>query len=196
MKTSNFSTAQPTHTLPGSSVSGGPALPQQLVHPYSQPSVPMGHYASMLSYPFVPQSYPYLPSAFQQAFAAGNSNFPQSLAAAAMLPQYKNSVSVSSLPQSAAIAPGYGAFGNSNSIPSNFPLNHPTAPAGTSMSYDDILSSQYKDASHLLSLQQVLFNFSLLWYLSLPMLLYSSVLSRNQQVLPVCVPLSQDLGRS
>lgn len=154
MKTSNFSTAQPTHTLPGSSVSGGPALPQQLVHPYSQPSVPMGHYASMLSYPFVPQSYPYLPSAFQQAFAAGNSNFPQSLAAAAMLPQYKNSVSVSSLPQSAAIAPGYGAFGNSNSIPSNFPLNHPTAPAGTSMSYDDILSSQYKDASHLLSLQQ------------------------------------------
>lgn len=156
MKT-GFSAAQTTQTLPGgSSISGGTALPQHLaVHAYSQPSVPMGHFAAanMIGYPFLPQSYTYMPSAFQQAFAAGNNAYPQSLAAA-VLPQYKNSVSVSSLPQAAAVASGYGAFGNSNSIPNNFPLNPPSAPAGTSVNYDDLLSSQYKDASHLLSLQQ------------------------------------------
>ncbi|XP_021722726.1 uncharacterized protein LOC110690199 [Chenopodium quinoa] len=157
MKAGNFSAAQPTQNLPGgSSISGGAALPQHLaVHPYSQPSVPMGHFAAanMIGYPFLPQSYTYMPSAFQQAFAAGNNAYPQSLAAA-VLPQYKNSVSVSSLPQAAAVASGYGAFGNSNSIPNNFPLNPPSAPAGTSMNYEELLSSQYKDASHLLSLQQ------------------------------------------
>lgn len=156
LKTGNFSAAQATQNLPGgSNISGGAALQQHLVHPYSQHSVPMGHFAAanMIGYPFLPQNYTYMPSAFQQAFAAGNSTYPQSLAAA-VLPQYKNSVSVSSLPQAAAVPSGYGAFGNSNSIPNNFPLNPPSAPAGTSVNYDDLLSSQYKDASHLLSLQQ------------------------------------------
>lgn len=96
-----------------------------------------------------------MPSAFQQAFA-GNSTYHQSVAA--VLPQYKNSVSVSSLPQSGAIASGYG-FGGSTSIPGgNFPVNPPTAPSGTTLGYDDVLSSQYKDASHLMSLQQVILN--------------------------------------
>lgn len=144
--------AQPSQALPGS-VSGGPTPQQHLaVHPYSQPSL-MGHFANMIlpqNYPILHQSYTYMPSGFQQ-FTAGNSSYPQSLAA--MLPQYKNSFSVTSLPQSVAVAPGYGAFGNSNSIPNNFPLNPPTAPAGTSMNYDDVLSSQYKDSSNL-SLQQ------------------------------------------
>ncbi|KAL2930813.1 hypothetical protein RDABS01_036223 [Bienertia sinuspersici] len=157
LKNGNFSVAQPTQTPPGgSSISGGAALPQHLaVHPYSQHSMPMGHYAAanMIGYPFLPQSYTYMPSAFQQAFAAGNSTYPQSLAAA-VLPQYKSSGSVSSLPQGAAVASGYGGFGNSNNIPNNFPLNPPSAPAGPSVNYDDLLSSQYKDASHLLSLQQ------------------------------------------
>ncbi|KAB1199029.1 Nudix hydrolase 3 [Morella rubra] len=149
----SISTPQPNpQTLPGASVATGPALPQHLaVHPYSQPSLPLGHFANMIGYPFLPQSYTYMPSAFQQAFA-GNSNYHQSLAA--VLPQYKNSVSVSSLPQSAAIASGY-AFGSSTSIPGgNFPLNQPSAPTGTTVGYDDVISSQYKDSNHLISLQQ------------------------------------------
>ncbi|XVF40215.1 hypothetical protein PTKIN_Ptkin01aG0093700 [Pterospermum kingtungense] len=138
-------------TLPGANVATGPSLTQHLaMHPFSQPTLPLGHFANMISYPFLPQSYAYVPSAFQQAFA-GNSNYPQSLAA--MLPQYKNSVSVSSLPQSAAIPSGYG-FGSSTSIPGGLPLNPPTAPAGTTIGYDDVLSSQYKDSNHLMSLQQ------------------------------------------
>ncbi|KAF9672568.1 hypothetical protein SADUNF_Sadunf11G0055700 [Salix dunnii] len=147
------STPQPTpQTLPGANVATGPALPQHLaVHPYQQPALPLGHFANMISYPFMAQSYTYMPSAFQQTFASNNS-YHQSLAA--VLPQYKNSVSVSSLPQSAAVASGYG-FGSSTSIPTgNFPLNTPTAPAGTTIGYDDILGSQYKDASHMISLQQ------------------------------------------
>ncbi|RVX10864.1 LINE-1 reverse transcriptase-like [Vitis vinifera] len=154
LKTGSFSTPQPTpQTLPSTSVATGPALPQHLppVHPYSQPGLPLGHFANMIGYPFLPQSYTYMPSAYQQAFA-GNSTYHQSLAA--VLPQYKNSVSVSSLPQSAAIASGYGAFGSSTSIPGNFSLNPPTAAAGTTIGYDDVINSQYKDGNHLISLQQ------------------------------------------
>ncbi|KAK8678131.1 hypothetical protein V6N13_143642 [Hibiscus sabdariffa] len=55
-------------------------------------------------------------SAFQQAFA-GDSNYPQSLAA--VLPQYKNSVYMSSLPLSAAVASGYG-LQNSTNVPGGF----------------------------------------------------------------------------
>ncbi|GAV79585.1 DUF1296 domain-containing protein [Cephalotus follicularis] len=151
LRAGSISTPQPTpQTLPGANVATGPALPQHLaMHPYSQPTLTLGHFANMISYPFLPQSYTYMPSAFQQGFA-GNSTYHQSLAA--MLPQYKNSVSVSSLPQSAAIASGYG-FGSSTSIPGgNFPMNPPTT--GTTIGYDDVLSSQYKDANHLMSLQQ------------------------------------------
>lgn len=153
LRAGSISTPQPTQTLPSAGVATGPALPQHLaVHPYSQPTLPLGHFANMISYPFVPQSYTYMPSAYQQGFA-GNSTYHQSLAA--MLPQYKNSVSVSSLPQSAAIPSGY-AFGSSTSIPGgNFPLNPPAAPTGTTVGYDDVLSSQYKDSNHLISLQQV-----------------------------------------
>ena len=154
MRAASISTPQPTQqTVPGGSVATGPALPQHLaVHPYSQPTLPLGHFANMIGYPFLPQSYTYMPSAFQQTFA-GNSTYHQSLAA--VLPQYKNSVSVSSLPQSAAIASAYG-FGSSTSIPGgNFPVNPPTAPTGTTIGYEDVISSQYKDANHLMSLQQV-----------------------------------------
>ncbi|XP_059664778.1 uncharacterized protein LOC132311070 isoform X2 [Cornus florida] len=153
LRTANFSSTQPPpQTLPGTSVATGPALPQHLaVHPYSQPTLPLGPYTNIIGYPFLPQNYTYMPSAFQQAFA-GNSTYHQSLAA--VLPQYKNSVSVSSLPQSAAIASGYGAFGTSTSVPGNFPMNAPAAPGGTTVSHDDVLSSHYKDNSHLISLQQ------------------------------------------
>ncbi|XP_027345068.1 uncharacterized protein LOC113857410 isoform X2 [Abrus precatorius] len=153
LRTNSISTPQPNpQALPGANVATGPALPQHLtVHPYSQPTLPLGHFANMISYPFMPQSYTYMPSAFQQAFA-GNSTYHQSLAA--MLPQYKNSISVSSLPQSAAIASGYG-FGSSTSIPGgNYPLNPPAAPTSTTIGYDDVVNSQFKDNNHIISLQQ------------------------------------------
>ncbi|XP_060194078.1 uncharacterized protein LOC132623353 isoform X1 [Lycium barbarum] len=153
LKTVGYPSSQPAqHTLSGTSASTGPAVPQHLaVHPYSQQTLPLGPFANMISYPFMPQSYTYMPSAFQQPFA-GNSTYHQSLAA--VLPQYKNSVSVSSLPQSASVASGYGGFGNTASIPGNFPMNPPAAPSGTNLNYDDVLSSQYKDTNHLMSLQQ------------------------------------------
>ncbi|CAN4091869.1 unnamed protein product [Withania somnifera] len=153
VKTVGSSSLQPTQQmLSGNSVATGPSVPQHLtVHQYSQPAVPLGPFANMISYPFMHQNYSYMPSAFQQAFP-GNSSYHQSLAA--MLPQYKNTVSTSSLPQSASIPSGYGAFGNTTNIPGNFPINPPAAPSGTNLSYDDLLSSQYKDTNHLMSLQQ------------------------------------------
>lgn len=153
MKTVGFSSAQPTQQmLSGNGVATGPGVPQHLtVHPYSQQAVPVGPFANMISYPFMHQNYSYMPSAFQQAFP-GNSSYHQSLAA--MLPQYKNTVSASSLPQSASIPSGYGAFGNTTNIPGNFPINTPSAPSGTNLSYDDVLSAQFKDTNHLMSLQQ------------------------------------------
>ncbi|XP_049371186.1 uncharacterized protein LOC125836143 isoform X1 [Solanum verrucosum] len=153
LKSAGFPSAQSTQqTLSGTSVTTGPTVPQHLaVHPYNQPTLPLGPFGNMISYPFMPQSYTYMPSAFQQPFA-GNSNYHQSLAA--VLPQYKNSVSVSSLPQPASVASAYGGFGNTASIPGNFPMNPPAAPSGTNLSYDDMLSSQYKDTNHLMSLQQ------------------------------------------
>ncbi|KAL9329493.1 hypothetical protein ACSQ67_004496 [Phaseolus vulgaris] len=154
LRANNISTPQPNpQALPGASVATGAAVPQQhlALHPYSQPTLPLGHFANMISYPFLPQSYTYMPSAFQQAFA-GNNTYHQSLAA--MLPQYKNSISVSSLPQSAAVASGYG-FGSSTSIPGgNYPLNPPAAPTSTTIGYDDVINSQYKDNNHMISLQQ------------------------------------------
>ncbi|GFP94894.1 hypothetical protein PHJA_001633800 [Phtheirospermum japonicum] len=158
LKTAGLSSSQPgPQALSGTNVATGPPLPQHLaVHPYSQPTLPLGPFANMIGYPFLPQSYTYMPSAFQQSFAGG-SNYHQSLAA--VLPQYKSSVSVSSLPpQSAGVASGYGGgFGNSATIPGNYSMNPPpaAAPSATNLSYDDVLSSQYKDnTSHLLSLQQ------------------------------------------
>lgn len=140
-------------STPQTTQAQGPALPQHLAaHPYSQPTLPLGPFANMIGYPFLPQNYTYVPPGFQQAFAE-NSTYHQSLAA--VLPQYRNSISVSSLPQSNAIASGYGSVGNSTSIPGNFSVNLPAAPGPTSIGYDDIMSSQYKDNNYMLSLQQV-----------------------------------------
>ncbi|KAF8413613.1 hypothetical protein HHK36_001605 [Tetracentron sinense] len=158
VKPGSFSTPQPTpQTLPGTGIATGPGLPQHLtLHPYSQPTLP---FANMIGYPFLPQSYAYMPPSFQQAYA-DNSTYHQSAAAvhsAGMkytLPQYKNSVSVSSLPQSAAIASGYGGFGSSTNVPGSFPLNPSTTPASTTLGYDDLISSQYKDSNHFIPLQQ------------------------------------------
>ncbi|KAL0740545.1 hypothetical protein Bca4012_082058 [Brassica carinata] len=151
--------ASQQQNLPGANIATGPALPQgpqQLpMHPYSQHTVPLTHFANMISYPLMPQGYPYLPSAFQQAFS-GNSSYHQS----PLLPQYKNNISPSNLPPSATSAPissPYG-FGNSSNVGAgNFSLNQQqqqAAPTGATLSYDDVLSLQYKQNSHLLSLQQ------------------------------------------
>ncbi|PIN23607.1 hypothetical protein CDL12_03679 [Handroanthus impetiginosus] len=150
LKTAGLSSSQPAQqTLLGTSVTTGPPVPQLPVHPYSQHTLPLGPYANMIGYPFLPQSYTYMPSGFQQSFP-GSNTYHQSLAA--LLPQYKSSVSVTSLPQSAAVASGYG--GNTTSIPGNYPMNTPAAPSSTTLSYDDVLSSHHKESSHLLSLQQ------------------------------------------
>ncbi|KAF3578315.1 hypothetical protein DY000_02035218 [Brassica cretica] len=154
-------TTQPSQqqNLPGANIATGPALPQgpqQLpMHPYSQHTVPLTHFANMISYPLMPQGYPYMPSAFQQAFS-GNSSYHQS--PAALLPQYKNNISPGSLPQSAPISSPYG-FGNSSNVGAgNFSLNQQqqqqAAPTGATLSYEDVMSLQYKQNSHLLSLQQ------------------------------------------
>ncbi|XP_058095213.1 GBF-interacting protein 1-like isoform X2 [Magnolia sinica] len=142
-----FSIPQATQrTMTGTSIPTGPALPQHLpLHPYTQPALPLGHFADMFGYPFLPQNYAYVPSAFQQAYAAGNSSYHQSPAA---LPQYKNSVSISSLPQSATIASGYGGFGGSPNIPGNSTLNPSNTPPSTSVSYEDLIGSHYKDSNH------------------------------------------------
>lgn len=105
----------------------------------------------MIGYPYMPQSYTYMPSGFQPTFA-GNSSYHQQLAA--MLPQYKNSVSASSLPQSAGVS-GYGSFGGSTAVPGNYQFSQPAGPAGSTLNYEDVLNAHYKDNSHLLSLQQV-----------------------------------------
>ncbi|XP_010243690.1 PREDICTED: uncharacterized protein LOC104587685 isoform X2 [Nelumbo nucifera] len=155
-----FSTQPTAQTLPGTSIATVPTLPQHLtVHPYSQPALPLGHFANIIGYPFLPQSYTYMPSAYQQAYA-GNNAYQQSPAAVHntgvkyTLPQYKNSVSASSLPHSTAVASGYGGFGNSTNIPGSFPLNPSSTPASTTIGYDDVISSQYKDGNHFIPLQQ------------------------------------------
>ena len=157
-----FSAAQPTaQALPSSNIhnAGGPALPQHLpIHPYSQPTLPLGHFANMIGYPFLPQSYTFLPSAaFQQPFH----QLPAAVAAAmkySPLPQYKSSIAGSSLPQSPALPPGYGGFTSSaNNIPGNFSLNPSAALASTTMGFGEAsLSSHYKEGSHYLQPQHVI----------------------------------------
>lgn len=161
MKSGMFSMPHPAgQALAGTSIATGPALPQHLaVHPYSQATLPLG-FANMIGYPFLPQSYAYMPPAYQQAYA-GNSTYHQPPAAvhnAAMkytLPQYKSNVSVSSLPQSASAASAYGGFGGSVNIPGSFQLNPSTTTSSTTVGYDDLISSQYKESAHFLPLQQV-----------------------------------------
>ncbi|KAJ0228794.1 hypothetical protein HA466_0321800 [Hirschfeldia incana] len=148
LRGSGIPATQPTQqqNLPGT----GLALPQQPpMHPYSQPTMPLAHFANMVSYTLMPQNYPYMPSAFQQAFAGNSSYHQQQQQLAALLPQYKANPSPSNFPQSAT-APT-SAYGSANvGSAGNFPHNQQSAPTG----YEDVLSSQYKENSHLLALQQ------------------------------------------
>ncbi|KAL8227785.1 hypothetical protein R6Q57_015369 [Mikania cordata] len=148
LKNVSLSSSQP----PQQTLATGPAGPQNLtMHPYSQPTLPLGLLGSMIGYPFLLQNYTYMPSGLQHTFA-GNNTYHQQLAA--MLPQYKNSVSVNGLPQSAAVASGYGLFGNSTAIPGNYQVTQPVGPTGSTLSYDDVLNAHYKEDSHLHSGRQ------------------------------------------
>ncbi|KAJ8486616.1 hypothetical protein OPV22_019101 [Ensete ventricosum] len=156
-----FSNPQSTPpSLTSTTMFTSPALHQHLpVHHYSQPALPLGHFANMMSYPpFLPQSYTYLPS-FQQAYTA-NSPFHQSPGAvpgAGMKysqPQFKNSLSVTSLPQASAIASAYGGLGSSANIPGGFTLNHTSGSASSTTGFDESLSLQNKEGSHYMPLQQ------------------------------------------
>ncbi|CAN8290833.1 unnamed protein product [Cochlearia groenlandica] len=157
LRGSGVPATQPTQqTAPDTNIATGPSLPQQLqMHHYSQPTMPLAHYANMMGYSLMPQNYPYMPSAYQQTYA-GNSSYHQ--LAAALLPQYKTNLSPSNLPQSATApassAYGFGNSGNVESTGGNFPHSQQSASTGTTLGYEDALSSQYKESNHLLALQQ------------------------------------------
>lgn len=164
MKPGMFSNPQSAPpSLPATTVLPSPALPQGLpVHHYSQPALPLGHFANMISYPILPPSYAYLPS-LQQTLSP-NSLFNQSSAVPSAgieysQPQYKGSLSVTSLPQASALPSAYGGFGSSSSIPGGFNLNHTTMASSTSIGFNEALNQQYKEVSHYLALQQVITNF-------------------------------------
>ncbi|CAM0881986.1 unnamed protein product [Alopecurus aequalis] len=153
-----FSNTQSTQNLPSTSIPSGPPHPQQLpVHPYSQPTLPLGPFANLVGYPYLPQNYYVPPPAFQQAYAS-NGPFHQSgggdaaVSEAAMkysMPQYKSSLPATSPPQHSS---GYGGFGSSSNIP-NFGHQSAASPAAT-VGIDEALSAQFKEANHYMALQQ------------------------------------------
>ncbi|CAL4962225.1 unnamed protein product [Urochloa decumbens] len=160
LKQGGFPNTQSTQHVPSTSIPSGLPLPQQLpVHPYSQPTLPLGPFASLVGYPYMPQNY-FLPSAaFQQAYSS-NGPFHQSAAPAVpgagmkySMPQYKSSPPASSLPQPSSLS-GYGGFGNANNIPGNFSLNQGAPSAPTSLGFDEALGTQFKDPNHYAALQQ------------------------------------------
>ncbi|TKW15905.1 hypothetical protein SEVIR_5G263800v4 [Setaria viridis] len=160
MKQGGFPNTQSTQHVPSTSIPSGLPLPQQLpVHPYSQPTLPLGPFASLVGYPYMPQNY-FLPSAaFQQAYSS-NGPFHQSAAPAVpgagmkySMPQYKSSTPASSLPQPSSLS-GYGGFGNANNIPGNFSLNQGAPSAPTTLGFDEALGTQFKDPNHYAALQQ------------------------------------------
>ncbi|KAM3331496.1 hypothetical protein ACQJBY_027463 [Aegilops geniculata] len=157
-----FSNTQSTQNPPSTSIPSGLPQPQQLsLHPYSQPTLPLGPFASLVGYPYLPQNYYVPPAAFQQA-CSSNGPFHQSggggaaaVPGSAMkysMPQYKSGLPVTSPPQHSSAVSGYGGFGSSSNIP-NFGQNQSASPA-TTMGIDEALSSQFKEANHYMALQQ------------------------------------------
>ncbi|VAH62315.1 unnamed protein product [Triticum turgidum subsp. durum] len=156
-----FSNTQSTQNPPSTSIPSGLPQPQQLsLHPYSQPTLPLGPFASLVGYPYLPQNYYVPPPAFQQAYSS-NGPFHQSDGGAAAvpgsamkysMPQYKSGLPVTSPPQHSSAVSGYGGFGSSSNIP-NFGQNQSASPA-TTMGIDEALSSQFKEANHYMALQQ------------------------------------------
>ncbi|WVZ99719.1 hypothetical protein U9M48_044980 [Paspalum notatum var. saurae] len=151
---------QLTQSQPSTSIASGPPLPQHLLHPYAQATLPLG-YASMIGYPSLPPSYAYIPpAAFQQPYL--NSGLFHQAAAAVPnssvkypLPPYKSNIALASLPQPPSLLSNYvGGFGTTNNMPGNFPLNQSTASATTTLGFDGSVPAQYKDGNQFISLQQ------------------------------------------
>ncbi|PWA81641.1 hypothetical protein CTI12_AA181060 [Artemisia annua] len=123
LKTVAFSSSQLTQqTLPGYILPTGPALLQHLVHPYSQPTLPLGPFAKMIGYHFLHQSYTNVLSGFQKTFAF----------ASVTGRSFRPLLQVMDL------------FGNSTVIPENYQVNEPAGPAGSTISYDDVLANHYR----------------------------------------------------
>uniref|UniRef100_A0ACD5VQ54 Uncharacterized protein n=1 Tax=Avena sativa TaxID=4498 RepID=A0ACD5VQ54_AVESA len=158
-----FSNIQSTQNLPSTNIPSGPPHPQQLpVHPYSQPTLPLGPFASLVGYPYLPQNYYVPPPSFQQAYASngpfhqssgGNAAVPESAMKYSM-PQYKSSLPAVSPLQHSSVVPGYGGgFGSSGNVPS-FGQNQSAPSPATTMGIDEALSAQFKEANHYMALQQ------------------------------------------
>ncbi|CAL4895046.1 unnamed protein product [Urochloa decumbens] len=146
---------QLTQPQPSTSIASGPPLPQHLLHPYAQATLPLGY--GMIGYPSLPPSYAYIqPAAFQQPYM--NNMFHQAAAAAPNssvkypLPQYKT---LASLSQPTSLLSNYvGGFGTANNMPGNFPVNQSTASATTTLGFDGSVPPHYKDGNQFISLQQ------------------------------------------
>ncbi|GJM93648.1 hypothetical protein PR202_ga10225 [Eleusine coracana subsp. coracana] len=160
LKQGGFPNVQSTQNLPSTSIPSGLPLPQQLpVHPYPQPTLPVGPFASLVGYQYLPQNYYLTSAAFQQAYSS-NGPFHQSAAPAVpgagmkySMPQYKSSPPATSLPQPSSLS-GYGGFGSASNIPGNFSLNQGASSVPTSMGFDDAIGTQFKDPNHYVTLQQ------------------------------------------
>ena len=70
------------------------------------------------------------------------------------MPQYKGSLPATSPPQPSSVVSGFGGFGSSNNIPGNFGLNQNVPSAPTTMGFEEALSTQFKDNSQYIALQQ------------------------------------------
>jgi hypothetical protein len=157
-----FPNSQLTQNLPSTSIPSGLPLPQQLpVHPYPQPTLPVGPFASLVGYQYLPQNYYMSSVAFQQAYS-NNGPFHQSAAPAVpgagmkySMPQYKSSPPATSLPQPSSLS-GYGGFGSASNIPGNFSLHQGASSVSATMGFDDALGTQFKDPNHYTTLQQVM----------------------------------------
>ncbi|KAK3164999.1 hypothetical protein QOZ80_1AG0027630 [Eleusine coracana subsp. coracana] len=135
LKQGGFPNVQSTQNLPSTSIPSGLPLPQQLpVHPYPQPTLPVGPFANLVGYQYLPQNYYLTSAAFQQAYS---SNGPFHQSAAPAVP-----------------GAGYGGFGSASNIPGNFSLNQGASSVPTSMGFDDAIGTQFKDPNHYVTLQQ------------------------------------------
>eukprot|EP00250_Pteridium_aquilinum_P016016 c22894_g1_i1 orf=269-2953(+) len=144
-------------TMPA--VNNGPSamtLPQHSLHPYAtQPSgLPLGHYANVLNYQYMPPGFSYVQSPYQHNYV-GTGNYhqvPTAVGAGGMkypVPQYKtsgpvvggmhNTISPSSL--------GYGGYPNTQ------PAANLPATSGNTSTFDDPASQLYKDNMYMSSQQ-------------------------------------------
>lgn len=157
-----FSNTRSTQNFPSTSIPSGPPHPQQLpVHPYPQSALPLGPFASLVGYPYLPQNFYVPPPTFQQAYASngpfqqsggGDAAVPESAMKYSM-PQYKSSLPATSVPQHSPVVSGYGGFGSSSNIP-NFGQNQSAPSPAATMGTDEALSAQFKEANHYMALQQ------------------------------------------